>query len=123
MSVASDTNSILRTVLDEWKSAVDNHDPDRVATTFTEDAVFQGLHPYTVGRPGIAAYYESQPDGMKADYRILESRRQADNLIYAYLAVAFSFTDRAALEVNLGITVGQVESRWYITTYQVSQLN
>ncbi|MFI7004540.1 YybH family protein [Nocardia sp. NPDC050175] len=123
MSVAPETDSILRTVLDEWKAAVDNHDPDRVAATFTEDAIFQGLHPYTVGHAGIAAYYESQPEGMKADYRVLESRRQAGNVIYAYLAVVFAFTDRPALEVNLGVTVGQIASRWYITTYQVSQPN
>jgi len=41
---------ILTTVLDAWKSAVDAHDPKRVATYFTDDAIFQGLHPYSVGR-------------------------------------------------------------------------
>ncbi|MGF6885230.1 hypothetical protein ABIA39_003196 [Nocardia sp. GAS34] len=123
MPIAPETDSILRTVLDEWKSAVDDHDSSRVAATFTEDAIFQGLHPYTVGRAGIAAYYQSQPEGLKADYRILESRRQADNLIYAYLAVVFSFADRPALDVNLGITLGHLDTGWYITTYQVSRLN
>lgn len=60
----SDTEAILRGVLDQWKAAVDGHEPEQVAARFTEDAIFQGLHPYSVGRPGIAAYYASQPVGL-----------------------------------------------------------
>ena len=36
----------------------------------------QGLRPYTVGRPGIADYYASQPLGMKAEYQILQNSSQ-----------------------------------------------
>jgi hypothetical protein len=45
---------ILRSVIDQWKSAVDAHDPHRVASYFTDDAIFQGLHPYSSrsGRSG-----------------------------------------------------------------------
>ena len=56
--------TVLREVLDRWKSAVDAHEPQRVAAGFTENAIFQGLHPYSVGRQGIADYYASQPLGM-----------------------------------------------------------
>jgi ketosteroid isomerase-like protein len=50
----ADNENVLRSVLDRWKSAVDAHEPQRVASYFTEDAIFQGLHPYSVGRQGVA---------------------------------------------------------------------
>lgn len=53
--------AVLRGVLNRWKAAVDAHEPEQAADCFSEDAIFQGLHPYTVGRAGISAYYASQP--------------------------------------------------------------
>jgi uncharacterized protein (TIGR02246 family) len=122
MDSATDSAAILHGVLDQWKAAVDEHEPQQVASRFTEDAIFQGLHPYSVGRPGIAAYYDSQPIGMTAVYRILETRRPADDLVLGYLGVDFSFTDRPTLSVNLGVLVKRMEEGWYISHYQVSRL-
>ena len=65
----TENEDILTGVLSRWKAAVDAHDPERVASCFTEDAIFQGLHPYSVGRQGIAEYYGSQPLGMTASTR------------------------------------------------------
>jgi uncharacterized protein (TIGR02246 family) len=93
----TENEDILRRVLDGWKAAVDAHDPERVAACFTEDAIFQGLHPYSVGRPGIADYYAAQPLGMTATYKTLETRRLASDLVLGYLSVDFSFTDRPTL--------------------------
>jgi hypothetical protein len=123
MNSTTDSEAILRGVLDPWKSAVDWHEPQQVASRFTEDAIFQGLHPYSVGRPGIAAYYDSQPLGLTAEYRILEARRPADDLVLGYLSVDFSFTDRPTLNVNLGVLVKRLEDGWYISHYQVSKLD
>ncbi|WP_327644863.1 SgcJ/EcaC family oxidoreductase [Micromonospora zamorensis] len=114
---------ILRTVLDRWKSAVDAHEPDRVASYFTEDAIFQGLHPYTVGRAGVAAYYAAQPLGLTAAYEIRETRRLADDLVLGYLEVEFGFTDRPALTVHLGVLLSRAGHDWLIAHYQVSRLN
>ncbi|MET8283420.1 SgcJ/EcaC family oxidoreductase [Micromonospora sp. NPDC005174] len=114
---------ILRTVLDRWRSAVDAHEPDRVASVFTEDAVFQGLHPYSVGREGVAAYYAAQPLGMTAAYEIRETRRLADDVVLGYLEVEFGFTDRPALTVHLGVVVRRVGNVWLIGHYQVSRLD
>src|SRR5882757_6328221 len=105
MTITTDDETILRNVLDDWKSAVDAHQPKRVAAVFTNDAIFQGLHPYTVGPQGVADYYASQPLGMTATYRILETRRPIDNLILGYLTVDFTFTDRATLTVYLGVLI------------------
>lgn len=55
---------VLRGVLDDWKAGVDAHEPQKVAAVFTEDAIFQGLRPYSVGREGVAKYYDGQPLGM-----------------------------------------------------------
>ena len=116
-------DKILRDVLDRWKSAVDAHEPHRVADNFTEDAIFQGLHPYTVGRQGIADYYDSQPLGMTAVYRILERRRLADDLVLGYLSVDFSFTDRPTLSVYLSVLVTHSPNGSQICHYQVSKLD
>ncbi|MDX8149137.1 SgcJ/EcaC family oxidoreductase [Lentzea sp. BCCO 10_0061] len=109
---------VLEDVMDRWKDAVDAHDPERVASNFTEDALFQGLHPYGVGRQAVAAYYDSQPIGLKAEYKILETRRLAEDLVLGYLSVDFSFVDRPTITVNLSVLVkGDL-----IAHYQVSRL-
>lgn len=123
MNSNTDREAILRSVLDRWKAAVDRHEPQQVAAQFTEDAIFQGSHPYSVGRPGIAAYYDSQPLGLTAVYRILETRALADDLVLGYLAVDFSFTDRPTLSLYLSVLVKRTEEGWYISHYQVSRLD
>ncbi|MGW5658150.1 YybH family protein [Streptomyces humi] len=122
MITTADDTAILTGVVDRWKAGVDAHRPEDVAALFTEDAVFQGLHPYTVGRQGVAAYYDSQPLGMKAAYRILETRRLAEGVVLGYLAVEFSFTDRPPRDVKLSVVVTRVAQEWYIGHYQVSRL-
>jgi uncharacterized protein (TIGR02246 family) len=119
----TENEDILRGVLDRWKAAVDAHDPERVASFFTEDAIFQGLHPYTVGRQGIADYYGSQPLGMTATYKTLETRRLASDLVLGYLSVDFSFAERPTLTVYLGVLVKRTPEGWSIGHYQVSRLD
>ncbi|MGP4102036.1 SgcJ/EcaC family oxidoreductase [Nonomuraea sp. KM90] len=119
----TDTEAVLRDVLDRWRAGVDAHRPQQVAALFTEDAIFQGLRPYSVGRPGIAAYYDSQPPGLAAAYRIVETRALADDLVLGYLAVDFTFTDRPTLHVWLSVLVKRTEDGWRITHYQVSHLD
>lgn len=123
MTSSTDDKAILDDVLDRWKAGVDTHQPERVAALFTEDALFQGLHPYSVGRRGVAEYYDSQPLGMKAEYRILETRRPADGLVLGYLDVDFTFADRPTLAVKLAVLLTRAGDDWYIAHYQVSRLD
>jgi len=123
MNSTTQNEEIMRGVLDLWKAAVDAHEPDQVAANFTEDAIFQGLHPYSVGRQGVADYYASQPLGMTADYRFLETRRLADDLVLAYLSVDFSFVDRPTLTLYLSVLAKQVEDGHRIAHYQISKLD
>jgi hypothetical protein len=123
MTMTTDNETILRCVLDKWKAAVDAHDPQHVAAVFTDDAIFQGLHPYTVGPRGVAEYYHSQPLGMTVSYRVLETRRPTDDLILGYLSVDFAFTDRPTLTVYLSVLIQPTPEGAKISHYQVSRLD
>ena len=115
-------SDILRHVLDRWKAGIDDRDPKRVASYFTEDAIFQGLHPYGVGRDVVTEYYDSQPVGLSPTYQVLELRRLADDLLLGYLAVDFTFSDRPTLHVNLSVLLRKTPDGWLIGHYQVSRL-
>ena len=120
--MTSSETRILQTVLDRWKAAVDAHDPKGVAAQFTDDAIFQGLHPYGIGPEGVAEYYDAQPMGMTAAYDVREIRRLSEDLILGYLAVDFAFTDRPVLPVYLSVIVRRHGDDWLISHYQVSRL-
>ncbi|SBS76065.1 conserved hypothetical protein [uncultured Mycobacterium sp.] len=53
--------SLLRGVLDQWKGGIDAPDPQSVAAAFTDDAIFQGLRPYSVGPRGVFAFHDRDP--------------------------------------------------------------
>ncbi len=112
----------LRSVLDVWQAGIDAHDPDRVAQVFTEDAVFQGLRPYSVGRAGVRDYYASQPPGLTVRYRILETRTPADGMLLGYLRADFEFPDGSALPLNLSVLLTRTADGWLILHYQVSRV-
>jgi uncharacterized protein (TIGR02246 family) len=122
-TVPLDDTTALRSALDPWTAAVDAHDSDAVAAVFTEEAIFQGLHPYSVGRRGVAEYYASQPLGMTTAYTIREARRLAPDLVLGYLTVDFSFTDRPTLTVYLSVIARHVGDAWLIDHYLVSYLH
>ena len=118
-----DEADLLDAVLARWKAAVDAHQPAHVAELFTTDAVFQGLHPYTVGRAGVAEYYAAQPAGLTAAYTVLETRTLGDGVVLGYLTVDFGFTDRATLTVYLSVIIRREADGWRIAHYQVSRLD
>ena len=122
MAIATHREHIVHSVVDQWKSALDAHEPRRLAGLFTEDAIFQGLRPYGVGREAVAAYYEAQPIGLRADYELVESREVGQDAILAYLSVDFSFTDRPTLSVHLSVLLDRAAEGWLIAHYQVSKL-
>ena len=75
-----------------------------------------------MGRDAVAAYYASQPLGMRAAYRILETRRFADDLVLGYLDVEFTFTDRDPVAVKLAVLARRQDDGWSLAHYQVSRL-
>lgn len=121
MQNAEALRTVLREVMDRWKAAVDAHEPRQVAACFTDDAIFQGLRPYSVGRPGVEQYYDSQPLGLVADYEVLEVRSLAEEALLGYLSVDFSFSDRPTIPVTLTVVLRRLDGEWYIAHYQVSR--
>lgn len=119
-AIEMDAAQIISRVMDEWKAGIVAHDPGRVAKVFTEDAVFQGLRPYGVGRQQVTDYYDSQPIDMEVSYRILESRSPADDVVLGYLAATFSYPDRPAVQLALGVTLTRRDGRWQVAQYQAS---
>jgi uncharacterized protein (TIGR02246 family) len=113
---------VLRGVLEQWKAGIDSHDPRAVAAVFTEDAIFQGLRPYSVGRGGVAEYYDSQPLGMTVTYRVLETRRPTEELVLGYVRADFAFPDRPTVSLNIGVAVAH-DNGWKILHYQASRLD
>jgi hypothetical protein len=96
--------TVLEEVLGRWQKAIAEHRPGDVAALFAEDAVFQGLHPFSVGRRGVADYYDSQPLGMTVTYRTVRERAIGPATV-GWIQAEFAFTDRAPLPVNLTVVL------------------
>jgi uncharacterized protein (TIGR02246 family) len=113
---------VLRGVLDAWQQAVDQHRPAQVARLFTEDAVFQGMRPPSVGRAGVEKYYAAQPIGMSVAYRILQARRLADDVVLGWVAADFTYAagSRAPLSLSLTVVARRYGAMWRIAHYHVS---
>ena len=120
---STDQAALLDAVLARWKAAVNAHQPEHVAALFTTDAIFQGLHPYTVGPAGVAEYYAAQPTGLTAVYKLRETRALSDRLVLGYLTVDFGFSDGATIGVYLSVIIRQDADGWRIVHYQVSRLD
>jgi hypothetical protein len=112
--------AILREALDRWKAGIDGGAPRQVADAFTDDAIFQGLHPYSVGRQGVTDYYASQPSGMTVSYRILETREPAADVVLGYVEADFAFTAKPPVHLHLGVLVAHRADGWRISYYQAS---
>lgn len=111
---------VLSEVMDRWKAGIDAHEPDRVAEQFTDDAIFQGLRPYSVGPQGVFAYYDSQPVGMTVTYRILEARPIAEDAVLGYLHADFRKPDQSTISVRIGVLVTRGDGPWRIGYYQAA---
>lgn len=111
---------VIREVLDRWQAGIAAHRPDQVAAVFTEDAIFQGLRPYSVGRQGVVDYYAAQPVGLTVDYRINELREPVAGVVLAYARADFTRPGGEVTSLNLSVLVTRGDSGWQIAHYQVS---
>lgn len=123
MEVKVPDTDALSDALDRWKAGIDAHQPERVGEVFTEDAIFQGLRPYSVGRQGVINYYASQPVGLTVEYEILQTRRLDADQVLGYVHADFTFPDGKLVSVFLGVLVKHNEDGWSIAYYQASKLD
>ena len=117
-----DTDALLD-ALNRWQAGINAQEPERVAQVFTEDAIFQGLRPYSVGRQGVTDYYASQSPGMTVDYQILQTRPLAPGQVLGYVHADFAYPDRAEVSVFIGVVIKHNEDGWSIAYYQASRLD
>ncbi|APE17597.1 SgcJ/EcaC family oxidoreductase [Mycolicibacterium pallens] len=113
-----DIERLLRSVLDQWRAGIDEHNPQAVAELFTGDAIFQGLRPYSVGPQGVFDYYDSQPTGMTVDFSVLESRRLGDDAVLGYIAATFVLPTGEVKDLRLGLVIVRAGGDWRIAYYQ-----
>jgi ketosteroid isomerase-like protein len=115
---------ILTEVLDAWANGIREHQPERVASYFTEDALFQGFDKtQTIGRPGVVAYYDKQPVGLSPAFRILEHRQLSDEALIAYVDVDFTRPDGVVIPVHLTAVLELTEGSWLNSHYHVSKID
>lgn len=123
MSDTTDIGSVLIPVLDAWADGVTRHEPNRVATYFTEDAIFQGFdRTQTVGRPGVAAYYDKQPLGLTPTYRVVETRSLSSDVLLGYVDVDFAPPSGDVIPVHLTLVLVRSAGEWLIQHYHVSKI-
>ncbi|RJU02606.1 SgcJ/EcaC family oxidoreductase [Arthrobacter frigidicola] len=117
------TSGIVNAVFTAWAGGIRDHRPEEVASLFTEDALFQGLdRSHGIGRPAVIAYYDKQPAGLQADFRILEHRRLSVDVVVAYADVDFSFVDGRVVPVHLTVVLQRSGGSWLISHYHVSKI-
>jgi uncharacterized protein (TIGR02246 family) len=112
----------LRTVLEQWATAIAEHRPADVAALFTEDALFQGFDPTPgVGRDYISRYYAKQPVGLRAEYELLSTRVIAQGALAGYARVLFKRPD-GDVAVHLTVIAQHGRTGWALSHYHVSKL-
>lgn len=112
----------LRTVLDQWATAIAEHRPDDVAALFTDDAIFQGFDPTPgVGRDYISRYYAKQPVGLRAQYELLFTREIGPDAFAGYARVLFTRPD-GDVTVYLTVIAQRGQTGWAVSHYHVSKM-
>jgi uncharacterized protein (TIGR02246 family) len=123
MADTNEPTSVLIPVLDRWADAVTHNEPERVASYFTEDAIFQGFDKtQTVGRPGVAAYYDKQPLGLTPTCTVLETRALSSEALLGYVDVDFALPTGVVIPVHLTVVLVRRTGDWLIQHYHVSKI-
>ncbi len=120
----ADHPTAVGNVLSIWAQAIRAHEPEVVASLFTEDAVFQGFDPRpSVGRPGVVAYYDKQPVGLDPQYRVQEVRDFGQDALLAFVDVDFIRPSGEVIPTHLTLALDGVGDEWLIRHYHVSKID
>jgi uncharacterized protein (TIGR02246 family) len=121
---STDQLAVLTEALNGWADGIRRHQPERVASHFTPEALFQGFDKkHTIGRPGIVTYYDKQPVGVSPEFQIMEYRQLADDALIAYVDVDFIRPNGVVVPVHLTVVLQNVEGLWLISHYHVSKID
>lgn len=115
---------ILGAALRSWADGIRAHEPERVASLFTEDAVFQGFdRSHSVGRSAVTAYYAKQPVGLSPDPHVQEVIPVAPDAFLAFVDVEFTRPDGEVIPTHLTLALVRDAERWLIRHYHVSKID
>ncbi|WP_327365782.1 YybH family protein [Streptomyces sp. NBC_01217] len=113
----------MQEVLDRWKAAFDNHQPDVIAQLYTPDALFQGFGPtVVVGRDAVRAYYEAVDADRRADVTVLHTYTLDDQVAGGFADITFSGADGWEAKVHLSLVLHREYDDWKIRQYHVSRV-
>lgn len=118
-----DQIAVLTEALNGWAEGIRRHQPEQVASHFSQDALFQGFdNKHTTGRPGIVRYYDKQPEGLSPVFRILEHRQLANDTLISYINVDFIRPEGVVVPVHLTVVLQHLDGSWLISHYHVSKI-
>lgn len=113
----------MHDVLDRWKTAFDDHQPDVMAELYTPDALFQGFGPAVVsGRDKVRAYYEAVDADRRADVTVLHTYTLGDHAAGGFADVTFSGADGWEAKVHMSLVLEREDDDWRIRQYHVSRI-
>lgn len=116
--------SILESLLQSWADDLRAHEPERAASLFTEDAVFQGFdRTHTVGRDAVTAYYAKQPVGLSPASLVREVIPLGPDAFLAFVDVDFTRPGEGVVPTHLTLALVRKGDRWLIRHYHVSKID
>jgi uncharacterized protein (TIGR02246 family) len=123
MNGSTKQDAVLTGVLQSWADGIRLHQPHTVASYFTEDAVFQGFDKtHTVGRDGVAAYYDKQVVGLTPTFTVRETRELSADALLAFVDVDFTRPTGEVIPTHLTVVLVRADEGWLIGHYHVSKI-
>ncbi len=109
---------------ERWQSGIAAFDLDKIASAFTEDALFQGLRPnYTLGHDGVRDYYSHIGAGLSVDNHIRETTQLGPDAVLTYSTADFTHADGTTTNTHLTVVLRRADGQWLMSHYHVSRVD
>lgn len=109
---------------ERWQSGIAAFDLDKIASAFTEDALFQGLRPnYTLGHDGVRDYYGHIGAGLSVDHQIRETTQLGPDAVLTYSTADFTHADGSTTNTHLTVVLRRADGQWLMSHYHVSRVD
>lgn len=107
--------------LGRWQQGIAAGDLEMIASAFTIDALFKGLHPeHSIGREGVKEYYGSQEPGLTVEYRVLHLREISPGSAVTFLEADFHTGRGELVRTHITTVLCDSDAGWLIAHYHVS---
>jgi len=114
---------VLRSLLELWQAAFDNHDADALAALFAPDILFQGLAPRLLsGREAVRDYYRQVPPGARVDIQRIEAIALTPDIASGHAMVVFIEAGGPRRPACISVTAQKIHGQWQFKSYHASPL-